>query len=87
METRSQTNNNRAALYEVNIDFDEASEAWHQNKKQVSPGHFKYICTALKKDGTKCGNSCFKTNDRLFENEISYCWGHRGYNKNKNKDV
>ena len=83
METRSQTNHNKGALYEVTIDFDEASEAWRHNKKQVSPGHFKYICTALKKDGTKCGNSCFKTNDRLFENDIPYCWGHRGYNKTK----
>ena len=78
METRSQTNNNRTALYEVNIDFDEASALWRQNKKQVSPGHFKYICTVVKKDGNKCGNSCTK--------ESEYCWGHRGYNKDKNKD-
>ena len=54
METRSQTNSNKGALYEVNIDFVEASELWRQNKKQVSPGHFKYICTVLKKDGNKC---------------------------------
>jgi hypothetical protein len=78
METRSQTNYDKGALYEVNIDFDEASVAWRQNKKQVSPGHFKYICTILKKDGTSCGNSCTK--------ESAYCWGHRGHNKEKDKD-
>ena len=79
METRSQTNYEKGALYEVNIDFDEASAAWRQNKKQVSPGHFKYICTILKKDGTSCGNSCTK--------DSAYCWGHRGHNKEKEKDI
>ena len=78
METRSQTNYERGALYEVNIDFDEASTLWRQNKKQVSPGHFKYICTVLKKDGTKCGNSCTKDSE--------YCWGHNKNKDKKNKD-
>ena len=73
METRSQTNSNKGALYEVNIDFVEASELWRQNKKQVSPGHFKYICTIIKKDGTKCGNSLTKNSE--------FCWAHRGHNK------
>ena len=79
MNTRSQTRNeNSKPLYEVEIDFDEASEAWRENKKNVGQGHFKYICTVLKKDGTHCGNSCTK--------DSAYCWGHRGHNKNTNKD-
>lgn len=78
METRSQTIYNKRPLYEVNIDFDEASEAWRQNKKQVSPGHFKYICTVLKKDGKTCYKNCYKNND--------YCWAHRGYQKEKEKE-
>jgi len=76
METRSQTRYENSALYEVNIDFDESSEAWRQNKKHIGQGHFKYICTILKKDGkTCCGNSLAKNSD--------YCWTHRGYNKKK----
>ena len=76
METR----NHKSAVYEVNIDFDEASELWRQNKKHVGQGHFKYICTALKKDGkTCCGNSV--TKNKTIETEGIYCWAHRGYNK------
>ena len=73
MNTRSQTTYEKKPLYEVNIDFDEASTLWRENKKQVSPGHFKYICTILKKDGAKCGNSLTK--------DSQYCWAHRGHNK------
>ena len=32
-------------LYEVNIDFDEASRAWLHNKKKIGNGSYKYICT------------------------------------------
>jgi hypothetical protein len=79
MNTRSQTRyENSKPLYEVEIDFDEASEAWRQNKKHVGQGHFKYICTIplAKKHGEKCGNSCYK--------DSQYCWAHRGYNTNTN---
>jgi hypothetical protein len=55
-------------LYEVNIDFDEASQAWHANKKSIGNGHYKYICT-FKKNDIKCGKNCYK--------DLSYCWIHR----------
>lgn len=55
-------------LYEVNIDFDEASKAWHANKKSIGNGQYKYICT-VEKNGIKCGKSCYK--------DLSYCWIHR----------
>ena len=71
MNTRSQTNY-------VSIDFDEASEAWRQNKKHIGQGHFKYICSIEKKDGAKCGNSCYKNSQ--------FCWAHRGYNNNNNNN-
>ena len=77
MQTRSEIKYANSAIYEVNIDFDEASTLWRQNKKQVSPGQFKYICTIIKKDGAKCGNSLTKDNQ--------YCWTHRGHNKDNNK--
>jgi hypothetical protein len=56
-------------LYEVNIDFDEASASWRHNKKDTGNGHYKYICTSLKKDDTKCGKICYK--------DLSCCWVHR----------
>ena len=43
MNTRSQTTYEKKALYEVNIDFDEASEAWRANKKYIGNGTYKYI--------------------------------------------
>ena len=54
MNTRSQTKYDNNALYEVNIDFDEASTAWRANKKYVNNGTFKYICCGLTKTGNKC---------------------------------
>lgn len=56
MLTRSQTISNMKPLYSVEIDFDEASEAWKANKKSMGNGTYKYTC--LQK--TKTGNSCKK---------------------------
>ena len=39
--------------YEVNIDFDEASEAWKANKKSTGGGCYKYICEAIRSNGKK----------------------------------
>ena len=58
--------------YEVNIDFDEASNAWKYNKKSIGNGSYKYICTQLTKIGTnkeqKCGKNCY--------NESEFCKQH-----------
>ena len=70
MKTRSQTKQQKQQLYEVNIDFDGASEAWKKNKKSVGNGCYKYICVA-EKNGTTCGSKCYK--------DLSYCWQHRNY--------
>lgn len=43
MQTRSQTNYEKNALYEVDIDFDEASKLWKSNKKSIGNGCYKYI--------------------------------------------
>ena len=45
MNTQGQTNYKKGALFEVNIDFDEASEAWRANKKYIGNGTYKYIKT------------------------------------------
>ena len=43
--------------YEVNINFDEAHEAWMQNKKQLSNCTYKYVCGFITKKGSPCQNS------------------------------
>jgi hypothetical protein len=56
METRSQTKYNNNTLYEVEIEFDEASEAWKQNKMSIGNGSYRYLC---KKRGIR-NNICIK---------------------------
>ena len=73
MQTRSQSKTNQSIKYEVNIDFDDASASWRQNKKSIGNGSYKYICTVLKKDQIMCGNSCYK--------QLSCCWAHRRHTK------
>ena len=75
MNTRSQTKkmniekeNKKTDLYTVEINFDEASEAWRANKKCIGNGHYKYIC--LQK--TKTGNQC----KRESLNFCDYCKMH-----------
>ena len=60
-------------LYTVDINFDEASEEWHANKKRV--GHnYVYICDqTVIKTGTKCNKVCYK--DGLT------CFIHKNINK------
>lgn len=55
-------------LYEVIIDFDDASASWKSNKKYVGNGSYKYICSATIKNKI-CGKVCHKQSD--------YCWIHR----------
>jgi hypothetical protein len=49
MQTRSKNH-----LFEVNIDFDEASAAWKENKMSKGDGTYRYICRGLTKTGKKC---------------------------------
>ena len=78
MQTRSQTKNQTrsewvpttVAVYEVDIDFDEASKMWKFNKKRMGNGTYKYICCELNKSGLKCGRNiaddtaCCKTHNK-----------------------
>ena len=43
-------------IYDVNIDFDDASAAWRMNKKSTGGGCYKYICEAK----TLLGNNCLR---------------------------
>ena len=68
MNTRSQTKYNTRTLYEVDIDFDEASRMWEYNKKRTGFGSYKYICCELNKSGIKCG--------RHIVDDTKYCRTH-----------
>ena len=76
MQTRSQTKGpirtewapTTAAIYKVDIDFDEASRMWEYNKKRTGNGSYKYICCELNKSGKKCG--------RNIADDTKYCRAH-----------
>ena len=87
MNTRSQTTYEKKALYEVNIDFDEASEAWRANKKYIGNGSYKYITPKLNTlikhttnnntsrrcvQQTQYGSQC----KRESINDCDYCFQH-----------
>jgi len=76
MNTRSQTkkmnliiNNN---LYKVEINFDEASEAWRVNKKSIGNGHYKYICIQKTKTGNQCKRESLKSCDTCKMHQHQY---------------
>lgn len=49
---------------EVNIDFDEASKAWMQNKRKITNGCYVYRCIANTKKGQPC--KCKPTQNSLY---------------------
>lgn len=59
-----------------NINFDEASESWKQNKKSIGNGMYKYICQVVNNKNTLCCKTVYKDSE--------YCWIHRSKNKNNN---
>jgi hypothetical protein len=67
MNTRSQTKqmkqnliNQNTSLYTVEINFDEAIDAWRANKKSIGNGHYKYICIQKTKTGNQCKRESLK---------------------------
>jgi hypothetical protein len=63
MKTRNQTKPIELTAanfvkYEVNIDFDEASNAWQANKKSIGNSSYKYVCQQIGKTGTNCKYKC-----------------------------
>jgi len=58
MKTRSQTNYEKDAIYEVNIDFDDASNAWKSNKCPLGNGTYKYVCAKRSKNNNICKSKC-----------------------------
>ena len=63
MKTRSQTKYENSALYEVNIDFDAASEAWKANKRSIGNGTYRYVCCKRGKNNNMCISKCLPGED------------------------
>jgi|688.fasta_scaffold853301_2 hypothetical protein len=58
-QTRSQTRNYKISqIYEVNIDFNEASKLWKKNKINIGNGFYKYICCQHTKQNNICKYKC-----------------------------
>lgn len=72
MNTRSQTKYENSAIYEVNIDFDTASEAWKANKRPIGNSSYKYVCAKRGKNNNMCISKCLsgeiycKTHLKMF---------------------
>ena len=46
--------------FEVNIDFDEASAVWKQNKKKHNSSTYSYVCGKILKNGKFCQKAASK---------------------------
>jgi hypothetical protein len=63
MQTRSQTNYEKNTLYEVEIDFEEASILWKANKSILGNGTYKYVCKNMCTSGKRCIKKCITGQD------------------------
>ena len=81
MNTRSQTKqmkknliNQNTDLYTVEINFDEAIDAWRANKKSIGNGHYKYICLQKTKSGNQCKRESLKFCDhcKMHQPKVSF---------------
>ena len=49
---------NNLVIYDVNIDFDEASAAWKSNKRRIGDGCYRYVCAKKGKHNNECTAKC-----------------------------
>lgn len=74
---------------QVEIDFDEASKLWRQNKKYIGGGNFVYICNYIHSNGKQCRKTIYSQKQKnqygnMYENlEI----GSGKYLTHPNKDI
>lgn len=52
------TNTTHPTLFSVEIDFDDAHDAWMANKKRKANGDYAYLCSAPLKTGKTCKRYC-----------------------------
>lgn len=58
MNAKSQTHHKISPPYEVNINFDEASEHWKANKRHLGNGCYRYVCYIKGKNNNTCIARC-----------------------------
>lgn len=57
-------------VYQVDIDFDEASSAWKENKRSIGNGEYEYICVKKMRNTRKCIESSYQSHiSSLIANE------------------
>ena len=56
LPSRSLSLSSSSPFYNVNINFEEASNAWKLNKKYTGNGCYKYKCIKTTKNGKPCKN-------------------------------
>lgn len=62
MITRSISNRlSNKTVYQIDIDFDEASRAWNENKRSIGNGEYVYICGKKMRNNRKCMKSPYET--------------------------
>lgn len=68
VKTRNQIINE---LLEVNIDFDEASRMWKENKWDIGGGTYRYRCMKNGHNGAKCISKCL-SGEEYCRNHIKF---------------
>jgi len=67
MQTRSMT---KRVQFIVDIDFDEASEAWKLNKVNKGNGTYGYKCGKILRNGNSCSHICSPWSDFCKRHQI-----------------
>ncbi len=71
-------------LFDNNIDFDEASKCWRNNKKKTKNGCFVYICNYINSKNKRCRRTIYSQIDK---NDYIYGFGgETSFNTNKNNE-
>jgi hypothetical protein len=69
-------------LFDNNIDFDEASKCWRENKKKTSNGCFVYICNHKHSNNKRCRRTI---QSQTLKNDYVYGFGGvTNFDKNMN---
>lgn len=74
---------------EVDIDFDDASKLWRQNKKNIGGGKFVYTCNYIRTCGKRCRRTIYSQIQKnpyanMYEN-LNLC--STKYLNHPNKDI
>ena len=67
---------------DVNIDFDEASKCWRENKKVEINGMFSYICKYQLSKNKICGKPCYSKSinyPEYINSDITHMYCHKHF--------